>query len=874
MLKWLFSLVSEIVEHLPTKGKKISRLKIAVNNRAQNWLRSQELTEEHIAKYDSSVENLRMLARLKEKNGDLLGAIETLDKVLNEQPDDPKVHLTKLNLLRKANIWSVGQQSIEYLLSRPETATKNNFKRSIHFYIENKNLGRAIEIAEKAVATFPEDNYFLQRQSKILMDAGQYEKALSVLGLVANKNGSESFNLTLQKILCNILSGRVFDVQIALDDLVVSHIKMRKRNDALMLSAINTLLKNYKLEAALLFIEKWRTYREKEFMFAAIEAVIINKEMGEDAAKRCLDNFARIMHASIENGNEASVKQLQKVPEYLCSKKLYGLANYAVQCFLDSKDPIATLITARLAYAQDDRLKAYRLYKQLIEEEKWQLFNKMDVSHIVSLLRMEENELIAYSFLSSINTGLKSKIKGYDVLKASLIAAKIKKTISMRIHYDINTYAGLELNADEWCKLVMESKCCLNHYPVGSKEYVSIVKYLLEVLISNAFYGEAAEDSMKSIDQVRDALDYIGINDRHVEIRYYILACAEYIFGVSSSFPEMTDFQENLTGWQLLLLERLSALLGFLSASYYFRERARDASITEFLHGYQTDQKSAKNALLAAIEANQKDAENQIHARIQEGGYSEEFKYQMTMFLSLMQGDRQKASSLFIELCNEDERQFMNFIQNKSVAIVAPAPSDLLSGSEIDSYDYTLRMSTFNHPKHLDEQKYGSKTDIGSFNVSELNSDKFIGLQYFDVTAKYILFKKPGRQVKDCFDTPLVKNRTFRAANYSLNGFVNHVPDISCYLLLAGLNKFKAFSMNFFLSNNAYDSKYRATPSLHSLIYIGDNLVVGHSYFKKLLSFDFADCDDVVRNVANLSTKEYMQKMEDQYRDSIRRKST
>ncbi len=120
------------------------------------------------------------------------------------------------------------------------------------------------------------------------------------------------------------------------------------------------------------------------------------------------------------------------------------------------------------------------------------------------------------------------------------------------------------------------------------------------------------------------------------------------------------------------------------------------------------------------------------------------------------------------------------------------------------------------------------------------------------------------------FQIPVIKKRTLYGSRFLLTGFLNHVPEISIFLLGSGAKKVSLFSMNFFMSTNAYLENYRKLPTLHCLFLIGDSLVAGHIYLKRLYELGLVECDENVLEVIKLSTEDYIQNIENIYRDTIK----
>ena len=178
------------------------------------------------------------------------------------------------------------------------------------------------------------------------------------------------------------------------------------------------------------------------------------------------------------------------------------------------------------------------------------------------------------------------------------------------------------------------------------------------------------------------------------------------------------------------------------------------------------------------------------------------------------------------------------------------------------------------HPKDLNPELYGSRTDIGSLVAEGIQSSKNIVKNRLIIgkNIKYLLFSKlDGTILEDFkFEIPVVRKRTLGGRDNLSDKNINSVPQIVIFLLGSGVSKISLYSMNFYMSSNVYFKNYStALPNLHTL-FLSDSLVVGHIYLKRVYELGLVECDENVLEVIKLSTEEYIQNIENIYRDTIR----
>lgn len=154
------------------------------------------------------------------------------------------------------------------------------------------------------------------------------------------------------------------------------------------------------------------------------------------------------------------------------------------------------------------------------------------------------------------------------------------------------------------------------------------------------------------------------------------------------------------------------------------------------------------------------------------------------------------------------DKSFLNLISGKSVAVVGPAPSSELIGSEIDSYDIVVRTNYQGQNKLGDPKEFGVRTDISYYNgYDSLNIHKNKNFDFF-TDLKASAFKS--------INHPFQKNLLNSGYAHKIiqpkllfNGFPLQGVNIIYDLLHYTPSKIKIFKNNLFLSKTSYYKKYR-----------------------------------------------------------------
>lgn len=480
---------------------------------------------------------------------------------------------------------------------------------------------------------------------------------------------------------------------------------------------------------------------------------------------------------------------------------------------------------------------------------------------------------VIWIYLEYIDRFMPKNSVRFSMARLSLVTTLSKKIVFMKLLYKIENYSNIKITKENWNSYI-ELIDKITIFKLNSKRKERFITQSIEILIYDAFYGRGEDAKDLAFENIKKVCKLLELESSQ-ETQKYILDCAKYIFNISNEIPSLEIVDNRLNTFQLMALERVSLMLGFISSAYLFKEKAREKYIQNFY--LANDKKSLatiKNAFFSALEIGDyetmKNTVEIAKKELKNQKIVDALDYLYQLFT------KQNFKGAFAKLLNDDEVEFSKFIKNKSVAIVAPLPVETLSGSLIDAHDFVLRTSTTKHPIYLEDKIYGSRTDIASINISDISGSKIMidGKLEISKDLKYLIFKKLESTVLRNYNFPIptVRKRTIVANECVLDGSINHVPDLVLFLLGCGASKISLFSMNFFMASSAYGKNYRDTLTVHTLYFMKDALASGHIYLKKLYDLGLIECDESALEVIKLSTKDYMKNMEIIYRDTIKRK--
>jgi len=307
---------------------------------------------------------------------------------------------------------------------------------------------------------------------------------------------------------------------------------------------------------------------------------------------------------------------------------------------------------------------------------------------------------------------------------------------------------------------------------------------------------------------------------------------------------------------------------GLLSMGYAFRKKAIESA---FLENKKSDINKISSEITAAIDI----GNPQIIKRTINKYYRMRMAPLLTCnirkqhaLINIYLGNISKANKLLKRYFNKDDIWFANYINNKSIAIVGSAPSELLQGNEIDSFDIVVRLNTFFEEGKENKKIVGSKTNIiymGKQLTIDMARSKQLGSCINDVEIAVI----SNLSVLDKSDVRIANRvrQFFLDRNIFFMGFPNMVQRALFDLLLFKPKRIKIFNTNFYLSSNVYREKvsYTVNDSEFLLAFALHDSYAQLNVVRNLFNKGIVEVDNDCRYVCCLSNEEYASRMEQLY---------
>ena len=211
------------------------------------------------------------------------------------------------------------------------------------------------------------------------------------------------------------------------------------------------------------------------------------------------------------------------------------------------------------------------------------------------------------------------------------------------------------------------------------------------------------------------------------------------------------------------------------------------------------------------------------------------------------------------------DRNYLEIIKGKSVAIAGPSQNDLTNGKEIDTFDVIVR---FNYKgENKSPIKYGSRTDISYFNgVNARDLEKNIG-KYLLQDLKALVFKVDFKG--DKLNCKCVRRMLLPLEHCMLDNSPNALPNMLADLLLYQPQKIKVFSIDMQLSSKRDMSYGVMETSFWDGYYpkAGHDVYSQYKFIEYLYNSNFISVDSKLKAILDLGIVEYMKKLQEVYLD-------
>ncbi|QLA18862.1 tetratricopeptide repeat protein [Desulfolutivibrio sulfoxidireducens] len=227
-----------------------------------------------------------------------------------------------------------------------------------------------------------------------------------------------------------------------------------------------------------------------------------------------------------------------------------------------------------------------------------------------------------------------------------------------------------------------------------------------------------------------------------------------------------------------------------------------------------------------------------------------------------------------------EDIDFYSYIQDKTVAIVGPAPTDSDDGQEIDASDVVLRFNYLGRKSLPESLKHGNKINISLYSDSILyhTSQHDIELHLNDLD--FIIYRTMQYEIPSYFR---VKGKRLKQNRHFFHKAPNAVPAALYEILAYKPARVKVYKSNFFLSRQAYDKNYFLLDSFSDDIdsrQVFQKLPVSRhdpisqlTFVRNLFQHGLIEVDKDCARVLRLSNEEYMFQMEEIYTNTSHEKS-
>jgi hypothetical protein len=257
---------------------------------------------------------------------------------------------------------------------------------------------------------------------------------------------------------------------------------------------------------------------------------------------------------------------------------------------------------------------------------------------------------------------------------------------------------------------------------------------------------------------------------------------------------------------------------------------------------------------------------------LKEYGTEEIKKHLQLLGLSELFFNKQESAISFLKnFYNKDDKQFSDYIKNKTIAIVGPVDSRLNLGEEIDKHDVVIRFN-YNGLDSSLHQGMGSKTTISFYITEVLIKNKFDKKKIEKMNElDWVVFDAEHTKDDVCFlgvDAKLRQRHLI--AHIHLNpyfkGTANAIQRVLLDLLRFDTGKITIYNTNLFLESNYHkDYKSRGSLGAEHLILNWHDPLSNFIFLKRLKEFNIIDTDNLLSSILKMSKNEYIDALEERY---------
>ncbi len=272
---------------------------------------------------------------------------------------------------------------------------------------------------------------------------------------------------------------------------------------------------------------------------------------------------------------------------------------------------------------------------------------------------------------------------------------------------------------------------------------------------------------------------------------------------ISSDLVKFTKNLDSqiLTVYEWMALYTLCLRTGLFQLGYILRNLAKERAINN-LESECKNVKIRKQAIAAALEFQRFDKAFKLFS---DQKLKKQYRRQMKWLLNLFLGFPIQNCSFD----NDADCEFLDYVSNKSIAVVGPSITDSDDAEEIDSFDRVVRINYTASGKGCDPVYNGTRCDITYFNGEQ--GKYFISMNNFVIPDDLTWLVFRSLESREKFQKIQDKKISRILINYCklfFNGSFNMIPNCIFDLLHFTPSKIKVFHADLMLSVRRFPGYY------------------------------------------------------------------
>jgi hypothetical protein len=237
-------------------------------------------------------------------------------------------------------------------------------------------------------------------------------------------------------------------------------------------------------------------------------------------------------------------------------------------------------------------------------------------------------------------------------------------------------------------------------------------------------------------------------------------------------------------------------------------------------------------------------------------------------------GQISKANQIWRRNFNYADYRYLKYVEGKSIAVVGPAPMLEEGGSEIDSFDITIR-TNYRSGSNIPVKMFGKRTSVSYYNGQTMD-ESFEGVVEDAAELDWVILKvqRHLEKFKECLPVFSDNSRTGFTPN---SIFFHESSPMAIQIILSDLIRFspkniKLFNINFFASEKTYHQNYHQNYPIGLIneSYIAQgvrkhDVISGLVFVQNLFRYGLCTAEHQTEKVLDLNCEQYAEKINNVY---------